>query len=170
MKLLEAFLLVAPAALAVAVPHPTHRDLQELNVVLQVHKVSSEASIAVWNADRSTAFGYKCNTSLRSGAFQLHPISFNVNEYGAGNLSIGSDNYTIHHDHAFSGGITCGRMHSATEILVTCSFTPPANLRLEPLDRTNLPACFSASTFHLASVLAGFESGSPAYPAATNVT
>lgn len=127
--------------------------------MLHLRKCSSEASITVWSADRSAAFGYGCGTSLGSGAFLGHPIAFDVDENGVGNLSVGRNRYTIHEDPAVSGAITCVRITSDAEAFVTCSVGVPADVSLTPLDQSNLVRCFSAGTFHLASVFAGLESG-----------
>src|SRR5947209_7105509 len=113
-----------------ALPHHNPGATQKVKVDLYVQKVAAEASIAVWSADRSKVFGYKCGTSLNSRAFWRYPVTFDVDAYGAGSLRIGSENFTIHHDPDLSGGIIYGRMHSANEILVTCSFTLPPELQL----------------------------------------
>jgi hypothetical protein len=172
MKLLEALTAVAPAALAATVgPRAlTGPSAQKAHVVLQLHKTSSEASVAVQNPDRSEFLEYGCGISLSSGAFREYPIHFDVDGNGAGNLSIGSASYLIHEDPKLSGGISCGRLHSSTETLVTCAITLPASMRMKPLDQHNLPECFRTSgTFHLVSILAALERGASDQPTSGNL-
>jgi hypothetical protein len=170
MKPLKALISGAPVALAAIVRHPAGQGTQ-VNVVLQLHKGSSESSVAVQNADRSEVLQYGCGTSLSLGAFQAYPLAFNVNENGAGNIIIGSDTYLIHEDPNVSGGISCGRLHSSTETMVTCAVTLPTSMRLKPLKEHNLPQCFhSSGTFRLASILAALERGASEQPTAGNLT
>ncbi|KAK4105444.1 hypothetical protein N658DRAFT_512893 [Parathielavia hyrcaniae] len=170
MKPFGALLAVTSVGLAAAGRHRVRQSPQNVNLVLQLRKASSEASIVVQNADRSGILQYDCATSLSSGAFQKYPIAFNVDGSGSGSLSIGPDSYTIHEIPEFSGGISCIRLHSSTEIMVACTVSLSANIPLEPLDEKNLPSCFPTSTFGLASFFNGLSGGAVNQPVATNIT
>ncbi|KAK4128848.1 hypothetical protein N657DRAFT_639356 [Parathielavia appendiculata] len=174
MKFSDALLAIVPVGFAAAVRHQVRQGPQTVNVVLQLRKASTEASIAVQNADRSEILHYGCGTSLSSGAFQKHPIAFNVDRdgNGAGNLNIGPNSYLIHEDPEFSGGISCARLHSNTEMIVTCAVTLPASVHLEPVDQDqkNLPSCFPTSTFSLAGIFEALERDALDRPPAANIT
>ncbi|KAB5582835.1 hypothetical protein GE09DRAFT_1049784 [Coniochaeta sp. 2T2.1] len=107
MDQLALLLAVFPAALAIPLLQATPRT-QAANVVLQVNKATSEASINIYDQARSRVLGYGCSLSLISGPFQGIYIVFNVNELSAGGLGIGQQKYTDYDNTELSGGVKCG--------------------------------------------------------------
>ncbi|KZF19049.1 hypothetical protein L228DRAFT_271675 [Xylona heveae TC161] len=133
-----------PAALAAPSLH-VRQDTQDVNVVVQYIKATSEQDIAVTNKDFSQVLGYSCSNTLDSGAFADVPISADLDFNGAGNLTIGSETYKVHENPDISGGITCSRMYNNAESLMTCAISLPSSLDLSPLSkRENDQSCFLA--------------------------
>ncbi|KXX80396.1 hypothetical protein MMYC01_204597 [Madurella mycetomatis] len=161
--LTTALALLLPVAFATPVLQP-RQEVQAVNVVLQVNKVTSEAAIDVWNREKSEVFAHSCSRSLASGPFENTPLVFTVNEYGAGNFSVGPQNYTIHDDLEISGGIICGRIASPGEIIVSCDVPVSASLQLKSLSKRDLQDCFPRGPVELNKLMRGLESTS------TNVT
>ena len=118
------------------------------------------------NADRSEVYGQACSTKLASGAFADHPISFDVGEDGHGTVTVGSRESIVRDDPAAPGGVSCGALSSASEVLITCNITVPHSLQLWPLARQDLAPCF-AEPFDLEAALAGFDQGAIEVPASS---
>ncbi|KAK8097396.1 hypothetical protein PG984_016535 [Apiospora sp. TS-2023a] len=57
-------------------------------VTLELMRETPEVSISAWNRDRSELVGHSCSRVLATGAFQSHPISFEADSKGAGNVTI----------------------------------------------------------------------------------
>ena len=159
------FLLVT--ILGVAIPltsalPTTAQGTHELNIVLQRDKTTSDVSIGVWNKDRSELIAHACDESLGSGEFEDLPISFAVDPNSNGTVTIGSTSYLIHENPEYSGGISCNRIYSQTESLVTCAVEVPAakvNLSARAtrdLSKRDVAACFRGGNYRLSGVLEGF--------------
>lgn len=136
------------------------QEAQAVNVVLQVNKVTSEAAIDVWNLDKSEVLAHSCSHSLASGPFEDMPLVFTVNEYGAGNFSVGPQTYTIHDDLEISGGIICGRIASPGEIIVSCDVPVSASLQFKSLNKRDFQDCFPRGPVELDQLMRGLESTS----------
>ncbi|GAB1310988.1 Ubiquitin 3 binding protein But2 C-terminal domain-containing protein [Madurella fahalii] len=148
-------LLSVGLATPLLVPDP---ETETVNVVLQVNKVTSEAAINVWNLAKSQVLAHSCSLSLASGPFENTPLAFTVNEYGAGNLNVGPQTYTIHDDLEISGGIICGRIASPSEIIVSCDVPVPASLQLKSLNKLDHQDCFLRGPVELDRLVRGLES------------
>jgi hypothetical protein len=131
---------------------------QSVNVVLQVNKITSEAAIDVWNNNKSEVLAHSCSLSLASGSFEGTPLAFAVNEYGAGNFSVGPQTYAIHDNPDISGGIVCGRIASPGEFIVSCDVPVSASLPLKSLNKRDLQDCFPHGPVELSSLMKGLES------------
>ncbi|KAK0625160.1 hypothetical protein B0T17DRAFT_264030 [Bombardia bombarda] len=117
---MKVFFLGAVAwAVILANPLDPTKGTHELNIVFLYNKITSKASITAWNKDRTEILGHSCSHFLDSGNFQNHPVSFEVHQNGAGNITINHQTYLVHQDADILGGTSCGRMHSSTESLVT---------------------------------------------------
>ncbi|KAK7943714.1 uncharacterized protein PG986_012827 [Apiospora aurea] len=119
---------------------------EEHQVTLQLIKDTNEVSISAWNNERSALVGHSCSKVLATGAFQSHPISFEVDLNGAGNVTIGDRSYLVHGEPDKSGGISCGRIHSQVEALVNCHITLPTSRKLRSLNKRDIDQCFPVST------------------------
>jgi hypothetical protein len=152
-------LALLPAALAAPTLHLAPGS-QAVSVVLQVNKATSEAAIDVWDETKSAVFAHSCSRTLASGSFASAPLAFTVNEQGAGSLSVGPQNYTIHDDAEISGGIVCGRAASNDEVVVSCEVPVPSSLKLQSLSKRDLQDCFPRGPVELSRLLAALESDS----------
>lgn len=88
---------------------------------------------------------------------------FNVDQQGAGTLSVGQAVHKIHEDPAISGGITCARLHSPGEVLVSCTVQVPQTMRLNPISKRNTLPCVHEHASDLEEVL-GLERGATDAP------
>jgi hypothetical protein len=150
---------VLPAGFSTPLVQHT-RDTQVVNIVLQVNKVTSEAAIDVWNNNSSEVLAHSCSLSLASGSFEGTPLGFTVNDYGAGNLSVGQQTYAIHDKPEISGGIVCGRIASPDEVIVSCRVPISAPLQLKSLDNGGLQNCFPRGPLELSGLVRELESTS----------
>jgi len=139
------------AALASCVPTvltaptlDTRQDVKEVSINIQFIKATSEIDLSVTDKATSKSLGYACSGTLNADAFANFPISADIDENGAGNLTIGPDTYVIHEDSKYSGGITCIRMFNHLETLVRCNAAVPASIEATS-STTNVPSCFSDS-------------------------
>jgi len=149
-------------AVARAVPLDTvAQGQQELNVVFQYNKITTQSSISVWDKERTQLVGHSCSASLVSGAFLDYPISFEVDQDGAGTITIGSANHIIHEKPSIAGGISCNRMHSLDESLVACTVTAPEAMQFTHLNKKAPATCFLDSHHQLGNVLEGLLSRPP---------
>ncbi|KFY39147.1 hypothetical protein V495_06128 [Pseudogymnoascus sp. VKM F-4514 (FW-929)] len=139
---------VAIAALAASVPAvlaaPSGQDLKEVNVVIQRIKETSETDVAIVDKVSSKVLGYACSNKVDSGAFAKFPVSADINEFGAGTITIGTTTYKIHEDPSVSGGVTCTKMYDEQEVFVTCAASVPASLQLAPLNVRDKTDCFTS--------------------------
>jgi hypothetical protein len=132
-------------------------NLRELSVEFQLNKPTGQTSTAVWNKDHTELLGHSCSSHLK--IFQDDHVEFNVDEHGAGNVTVGSLSYTVHDDAKSSGGIICNRMHSTTEALVTCIVYIPQNAQVAYLNKRGLSTCFPNGAHQLGQVVEGLKSG-----------
>ncbi|POS70743.1 hypothetical protein DHEL01_v210865 [Diaporthe helianthi] len=160
MKLLLATLALAIYAQASPKANPQRGDALQMNIVLQVDKESQQSSTEVWTIDRSTRLESSCSTGITSGAFAAHPITFDVDEDGSGDVTIGLSSYKVHHDPEYSGGIVCTRLHSPADVIVSCIAPVPQDVSLEPLEQSGHDQCFSSGRNNLLDVLTSLEGGS----------
>ncbi|KAK0745566.1 hypothetical protein B0T18DRAFT_428697 [Schizothecium vesticola] len=84
-------LLAATAALA-ADPSGT----RELSVEFQLRKDTAQSSITVWHKKRTELLGHSCSSKLTM--FQDDHVTFEVDQNGRGNITIGSLSYIVHED------------------------------------------------------------------------
>ncbi|OBT51394.1 hypothetical protein VE04_10278, partial [Pseudogymnoascus sp. 24MN13] len=108
-----------PAVLAA----PSSQDVNEVDIVIQRLKTTSETDIAVVDKESSEILGYACSSKIDSGAFANFPVSADIDEYGSGTITLGSTTYEVHEDPTVSGGVTCTKMYDANEVFVTCAAT-----------------------------------------------
>ena len=168
MKITTTLLSAATWARGLANPLPTAYESSSLNIELQYNKLTTQSSITAWNKERTEVFGHSCSDSLTSGVFRTYPISFKVDQDGAGNITVDSTSYIVHDSPESSGGITCSRMYSETEALVACAVQVPEGIPLVSLDQ--LDECSSGGGVHqLGRILRGLASGSTSYPGASSV-
>ncbi|KAK3899009.1 hypothetical protein C8A05DRAFT_37379 [Staphylotrichum tortipilum] len=158
MSRLVAVLALLPAAVFTTSVLQAAEGTRIVNIVLQVNKVTSEAAIDVLSQDRSELFAQSCSLQLTSGAFEKTPIVFDVNEHGAGNLTVGEKIYVVHEKPEFSGGIVCSSVVSAYETLLNCETPVASSLKLSSLSKRNLKDCFPEGPLELASVMHKLES------------
>jgi hypothetical protein len=159
MSRLWAALALLPVALGTRLLH-LPPGTQAVNVVLQVNRITSEAAVDVWSEDKSDVLAHSCSGSVASGSFESTPLVFAVNEYGAGNLKVGAQTYTIHDKPEISGGIICGRITSPGEIIVSCDVPVSASLQLKSLSKRDLQDCFPRGPVELSEIIRGLETGS----------
>lgn len=120
------FLAAATFAVALVTSSGAKAADYAARVLLQIDKVTAAASTEVWALDHSKLLGQSCNASLVLGEAADYLISFNVNHQdGSGNVTVGLQTYGIHEDETISGGISCSRIHSKTELAVSCYVTIP---------------------------------------------
>ena len=151
-------LALLPAVFAIPFP-PAEQGTRNAHVVLQVNKVTAEAAVEVWNLNKSEVFAQSCSRLLISEPFKSTPVAFSVNDYGAGNLTIGQQTYMIHEKPEISGGIVCGRIVSPDEIIVSCEVAISQSLhrRLQDLKTRDLRNCFPHGPVELTDVMRGLE-------------
>ncbi|KAK3951846.1 hypothetical protein QBC32DRAFT_398401 [Pseudoneurospora amorphoporcata] len=129
MKFLQLLVATTPVALASPLSNNgIRRDTsgsQQVNIELQVNKVTSESTIEVWNEDNTQMLTQSCSTSLalKTGRTTNSPISFNVDHDGFGTLTFGDKTYTISGNPEVSGGIECNSIVSDSETLISCTVT-----------------------------------------------
>lgn len=162
--------LLALGASAGASATPLSRAAASHNVQVTLHFLKgdyAQPSIIAYNGDRSETIGHSCSTSLTLGAaspdFSASSIVFSVDQNGAGNITVGGEEFRVLDDPKVSGGVVCGRLHSDVETVVNCEVTVPEASKLAPLSRQSLPECISkrSSTSEpglgLEAVLEGFQ-------------
>ncbi|RYP03435.1 hypothetical protein DL764_005151 [Monosporascus ibericus] len=142
---------------------------KQVTIRVQVDKTTSETDLTVMDQEITQVFGKSCSGTLNSGAFAALPISVELDDSSASNLSIGSAKYSVHKNVNVSSGITCGRMYDDAGIFVSCDATLPASLELNPLDKRDEPACFANNTPTLQSHKIAIMEGASAPLALTNV-
>ncbi|KAL2758859.1 hypothetical protein ACRALDRAFT_1069049 [Sodiomyces alcalophilus JCM 7366] len=154
MRLNEVFLAFTPVVLA----NPVIRaqETQDVHITLELSKVASQAAITVWNSDQTEILAKSCSNSLSSGPFEQNPISFNVDDHGAGDLTVGTATYRI------GGGdgpnaLDCGRISSETELAINCAVSVPRTAALPSLDRRSLRECFPDGPLEVAQAMDVFE-------------
>jgi hypothetical protein len=130
----------------VALSAPAANARQDVSINIQYIKATSETDISVTDKTTSEALGYACSSKLSTGAFADFSVSADINENGAGNLTIGPDTYIIHEDPKFSGGISCFRMYNLLETLVRCTTSIPASMAKASSSKIEVPNCFSEHT------------------------
>lgn len=144
--------IIALSALAGLVPsaltapsrlHLRSDDAQEVNVMIQQVKSTSETDIAVVSQNTSEILGYSCSSTLNSGAFADLPITAYIDENGAGTLTVGSTTYKVHEDRDTSGGIACARIFNDGESFLDCAVPVPSSLNLSPISDQET-ACFNS--------------------------
>ncbi|KAE9374265.1 hypothetical protein N431DRAFT_533059 [Stipitochalara longipes BDJ] len=158
--------IAALASVVLAAPSLYIRDdPKEINIVVQVLKETSETDIAVIDKATSEIVGYACSSTLKSGSFASFPISANIDPTGAGTLTIGSITYQVHEDPSISGGITCARLYTNTELYLNCAAAVPFTFQLTSANKRDSSACFKngSPTLHLAanSILTNIETPGP---------
>lgn len=153
MKFLQLIVAATPVVLASPLyGNDTRHDTlgtQQVNINLQVNKVTSESTIEVWNKDHTQMLTQSCSTALalKTGRATKSPITFDVDHDGFGTLTFGNKTYTISGNSEVSGGIECSSIVSDTETLISCTVPGVSSdvLRLNTLSlaqRSQLPSCF----------------------------
>jgi hypothetical protein len=142
------FLMVIPAvawlvSIALAVPHDKQK-VQNVNVMIQQIKATSEMDITVVGQDSSQVLGYACSNMLNSGAFAEKPITATLDQNCAGTLAVGNQMYIVNEDPETSGGITCSRTYNDVESFILCAVSLPASLPLTPISNVEKKNCFNS--------------------------
>ncbi|EAA30077.1 hypothetical protein GE21DRAFT_5003 [Neurospora crassa] len=144
----------------------TTKQVEVVNIDLQVNKVTSESTIEIWNQDHTQLLTQSCSTSLalKTGGLQAtmksvvpttSMIAFDVDHDGFGTLTFGNQTYTVSGNPEVSGGIECNSIVSDTETLISCTvpevLSPEVMLQLNTIttlaQRNKLvpPNCFPTS-------------------------
>ncbi|RYP22275.1 hypothetical protein DL765_001789 [Monosporascus sp. GIB2] len=155
MKLLT--LLTAPIAVA-SVILQGRQDAQELQVIRQFHKPTSKTCVTIWDSSLSYIYASTCSDSVESGSFRAFPFAFSVDENGRGNITVGVQSYPVADDTTNTQPVTCGRMHSDTESLITCTVFWPRSttLRQAPSSGPDVASCLpngDTELFHMVTNL-----------------
>ncbi|RYP57212.1 hypothetical protein DL770_010717 [Monosporascus sp. CRB-9-2] len=169
MKLLALLAAVAVYSLPTGLAAPSLHTKQVI-IRVQVDKNTSDIDLAVLDKETFQVLAKSCSNTLKSGAFATLPISAELDNTGAGTLSIGSVKYNVHENADVSGGITCGRIYDDAEIFVSCDATLPTSLELNPLDKRDEPPCFANNTPTLQSHEIAMMEGASAPLALTKVS
>ncbi|EEA19900.1 conserved hypothetical protein [Talaromyces marneffei ATCC 18224] len=156
--------LTAPSRL-----HLRSGDTQEVNVMIQQVKSTSETDIAVVSKDTSDILGYSCSSTLNSGAFANLPITADIDENGAGTLTVGSITYRVHEDRDTSGGIVCARIYNDGESFLDCAVPVPSSLNLAPIGNQDA-TCFNSGVIPMLQSVYKSMLAQQAPPATANLT
>ena len=155
-RLLASLALLPAAAVATSVLQAAS-GARIVNIVFQANKVTSEAAIDVWNQAKSERFAQSCSDTLTTGPFEKTPLTFDVNEHGNGNITIGDKTYVIHDNPDLSGGIVCSSIVSEFETLINCEAPVAESFKLRSLNKRTLKDCFPEGPLELASVMHKLE-------------
>ncbi|KAK2022996.1 hypothetical protein LX32DRAFT_628926 [Colletotrichum zoysiae] len=118
---------------AVAIPLDTNPNVRNIHVTLHFFKgENTSSSILAYNNDRSEVINHSCSSRISFGELS---IDFIVNQYGAGNITVGEKVFRVLDDSELSGGVTCGRIHNDAETVVNCELTIPAASNVTPINR-----------------------------------
>lgn len=163
---MKSFVAIAAfaASMQAVLAAPSGQDLKEVNVVIQRLKGTAETDVAIVDKESSEVLGYACSDKLDSGAFAKFPVSADINEYGAGTITLGITKYTVHEDPSVSGGVSCTKMYDEQEIFVTCAATVPASLQLAPLSARDKTDCFASGSSPILQSLANSMSAKVTAP------
>ncbi|KAL5322047.1 hypothetical protein ACEPPN_010015 [Leptodophora sp. 'Broadleaf-Isolate-01'] len=145
MKLLIAATWIVPAILAAP---SLRKESKEAMLFVKFDKTTSETEITVTDTT-SQVLGQSCTTVLNSGPFVDFQISTKLDENGAGNITLGTNNYLVHELAEYSGGIICTRMYNDLDSFVRCSIEVPETLQLAPLSKKSLKECFVRGTLDM---------------------
>ena len=132
---------VLVAGLATSLAIPVANGDSEYVVTVQTHTDSNSQQTTLLSKDESKIYASACSNTLNTGALKDHVISAKLDSDGSGTITIGSQTYQVHEDHAISGGISCGRMFSADEHYVSCEITLPDSLGVSKTTAKDA-ACF----------------------------
>lgn len=137
-----------------------------LHISLEVDNSLNESSVEAWSSDYSSFLGHSCSYALVSGPFETYPVSFQADETGDGNITIGSSSYIIHENATYSGGISCVRVYSFTQLAVSCTVPVQVfgNQALEPVDISKRKRCHSDASAGLRRILAGLQEDTDVLP------
>lgn len=132
-----------------AAPSVLKEATQQVALHIKLDKTTSEMRLTMSNKSGDT-LGETCNTRLESDTFANFPIVINIDENGAGNITLGSDTFVVHEDATLSdGALACTRMYNQEQAFVNCKALVPTTLQLMPLlKRENCFAKRSDSTVH----------------------
>jgi len=155
-RLFASLALLPAAAFATSVLQPAP-GARIVNIVFQANKVTSEAAIDVWNQDKSERFAQSCSHTLTTGPFEKAPLTFDVNEHGNGNITIGDKIYVVHDNPDLSGGIVCSSIVSEFETLINCEAPVAESLKFRSLSKRTLKDCFPEGPLELAGVMHKLE-------------
>ncbi|KAK1827042.1 hypothetical protein QBC39DRAFT_421551 [Podospora conica] len=144
--------VASPALAALTGPSPKTVPVQ---VVLLQEKSTSKVSLTALTADSSGILARSCSNSLSTGPFRNMGIRFDVDENGAGNITIGADSFPIHAGVDASNTIICNRIDSKVDSLVSCTFAIPSSsmLAATPAYHEDLAECFSSRRLGVAGFL-----------------
>lgn len=117
------------AGLATSFAIPLTKGNSEYVLLVQTHKGSSTQQTTLLDKDESEVYASACSNKLDSGALKDHAIVAKLDDNdGSGTITIGSQTYQVHEDHAVSGGISCGRIFGGDEHFVSCEIQLPDTL------------------------------------------
>lgn len=160
MNLFTLILALVPF-LSFAVAWPTKlevpNDKQDLTLVY--HRANSGISVEALSS--GALVGRDCSNTLNTGSFAKLPVTFDVDERGSGNLTVGPSTYWIHEHTDHSGGITCGRMYNEVEAAVSCTVMIPAETSMPPLTGFDITECITNHAHSLSKTLKAATRGLP---------
>ena len=145
---------------------------ESVNIDIQVNKATSEATVEVWNQDRSQVLAQSCSSTspgslyLNHGHFSKSPITVQITNDGWGNITISDKTFNIHSNPEISGGIKCNSIISEDETLVSC-LAPMSGevVRLSKASRFTMNDCFpTGGTPRLAGVMRAAHEGRKVTP------
>lgn len=134
-KIILASTAVLTAALAV--------DTRHVEVTVQLDKTTMERELQVLDPSTGRILGHSCTNTLSSGNFAQLPILADLDENGDGHLVVGATKYLVHENPEYSGGISCGTMHSDMDMFMSCLVPVSSFLEPEALDANQIRSCFS---------------------------
>lgn len=160
MNLFTLILALVPF-LSFAVAWPTKlevpNDKQDLTLVY--HRANSGISVEALSG--GALVGRDCSNTLNTGSFAKLPVTFDVDERGSGNLTVGPSTYWIHEHTDYSGGITCSRMYNDMEAAVYCTVIVPAELSISPSTGLDITECNTNHAHSLSKTLKAATRGLP---------
>lgn len=139
-------------------------ETQEVAIHVKIDKATSEKYVAISNKNLEV-LAEACSGVLNAGAFADFPISTNLDNNGAGNITLGANTFRVHEDSKLSNDVlTCTRMYNDVQAFVNCKALIPANLRLAPLSKRDTclkgKRSVESSEYDLENVSLGFTTAS----------
>jgi len=140
---------------AVAAPETATDAGTVIKAVLLQDKINSKVSLTALTSDSSAVLGRSCSLSLDTGPFSTFPISFDVDENSAGNITIGSQSFAILAGPDPTSQVSCVRFDSEKDSMASCTFSIPSSVDLtpSPVYHEDLAECFTGHGVRVADFL-----------------